>query len=231
MITHIPANSRGRTELPWLASRHSFSFGSYHDPANTGFGALRVINDDQVAPGAGFGAHGHRDMEIITYVTSGALEHQDSLGNRTILPAGEVQRMTAGTGIVHSEYNASQTVPVEFLQIWIEPDRKGHVPGHEQMAVPVRSAAQPFVKLASPNADPEALLIHQDATIWLGRLDEGASEALPVRPGRRAWLHLVRGRLAMGGKMYEPGDAAAIDAYGGETLEAQSEAEVLIFEV
>lgn len=229
MTTFHPASARGASRTDWLDSRHSFSFAGFHDPARMGFGPLRVINDDRVGPGAGFGAHGHRDMEIITYVISGALEHQDSLGHQMVLKAGEVQRMTAGTGIVHAEYNASRTEPVHFLQIWIMPDRQGHTPGHEQMPLPGPVVGQPFVPFAGPVPAADQLLIHQQAVLSVGRLAAGEAADLPLDLGQRGWLQVVRGTLRLGDQSLAAGDGVAMEAYDGRLLTSDGLSEVILF--
>lgn len=230
MFTIRPGRERGTTQLPWLDSRHSFSFGDYRDPDHMGFGPLRVINDDRIAGGGGFGAHGHRDMEIITYVTSGALQHQDNLGNKAVIRPGEIQKMTAGTGIVHAEHNASERHPVDLLQIWIVPDRAGHAPGYEQIDLPVADEERPFQRIAAGDAGPGEVAIHQDVALWRGLLGAGASEPLPMPPGGRGWLQVVHGDLRLGGDTaLQRGDGVAIHAYEGELVSCAQPAEVLLF--
>src|SRR5918992_5418803 len=172
MITVRPRNERGLSKFNWLDSRHTFSFGDYHDPQNMGYGHLRVINEDRVSPGAGFPTHSHRDMEIITYVLEGALAHKDSTGASSVIQVGDVQRMSAGTGISHSEYNASQTEPVHFLQIWIIPKHAGLQPGYEQRSFDIEKKSGSWVLVAAPDAREQAVKIHQDAELWLAALPE-----------------------------------------------------------
>ena len=194
MIVKRPSEERGQTRLPWLDSRHSFSFGEYYDPRHMGFGALRVINEDWVAPAGGFATHGHRDMEIVTYVIEGALEHKDSLGNGSIIRPGEVQRMSAGTGIRHSEFNPSQTQGVHLLQIWIQPDRQGLQPSYEQKTAPRAARDGRFVRIAGPGEDA-VVGIHQDARILAAEVAPGVAVAHDPGPGRRAWVQVVRGSV------------------------------------
>ncbi|MEZ6234363.1 MAG: pirin family protein [Phycisphaerales bacterium] len=242
MITIRHAHDRGHSDLGWLDSRHSFSFGEYRDPANMGFRSLRVINDDRVAPGAGFGTHGHRDMEIISIVLEGGLEHRDSMGNGEILRPGEVQVMSAGTGVRHSEFNASKTDPVHFLQVWIMPDRAGHPPRYQQRAFPAPDRAGRLVRVAGPRTDGQsagdaadsdgALAINQDAAVYLGSLKPGDSARHTLAPGRAAWVHVISGNATVSGKPLKAGDAVAIDGEPGvEITGAESGAEVLLFDL
>ncbi|WP_237067096.1 pirin family protein [Microbulbifer guangxiensis] len=196
------ADQRGRANFGWLDSRHTFSFGSYFDPRHMGFSVLRVINDDRVRGGAGFPAHGHRDMEIISYILEGAIEHRDSAGNRYVVPAGEVQRMSAGRGIQHSEYNASRTAPLRFLQIWIEPNVTGITPGYEQASI---EQCGPLTPLATPDGREGSLTLHQDASLSRLRLAAGESFTL-VPHGRAGYLHLIDGSAQMGGETFSEGD-------------------------
>ena len=231
MINIRKADSRGHANFGWLDSWHSFSFGSYYDPAHMGFGTLRVINDDTVAPGAGFPRHGHEDMEIVTYVLEGALEHQDSLGNKGLIRAGDVQRMRAGTGIEHSEYNASATAPVHFLQIWIRPDENGLQPGYEQISVEPGEKAARFRLLASPKPQPDAVHIHQDAAIYAAAFEPGNSATLPIAPGRRAYLQVARGEVRLKGYPLKHGDGAMLVGEESLHLETASGGEVLVFDL
>ncbi|WP_255775213.1 pirin family protein [Microbulbifer sediminum] len=202
------ADERGRANFGWLDSRHSFSFGSYFDPRHMGFSVLRVINDDQVRGGMGFGAHGHRDMEIVSYVLEGAIEHRDSLGNRFLLPAGEVQRMSAGTGIQHSEFNASQTDSLRFLQIWIEPAVTGIEPGYEQANIPQQGALTPLV---TPDGRHGSLRIHQDASLYRLRLAAGEAAALGTGE-RQGYLHVIDGHASTDAVTLAPGDGLGMKA-------------------
>ncbi|WP_026375230.1 pirin family protein [Aestuariibacter salexigens] len=216
------ANERGVVNMGWLQSNHSFSFGSYYDPQHMGVSVLRVINDDVVQPGAGFGTHGHRDVEIISYVIDGALEHKDSTGNEYVVPAGEVQRMSAGRGVMHSEYNASQTEPVNFLQIWIHPNVKGIEPEYEQKRI---EQDGPLTPIVTPNGDKGALRINQDASMYRLELEKGEAYRLQT-PDRQGYLHLVHGSAEINGDVFNAGDAIApqvgkaLDVNATEKLEA-----------
>lgn len=204
------SNQRGQADFGWLDSRHTFSFGQYHDAEHMGLSSLRVINEDRVAPGAGFGTHGHRDMEIISYVISGAMRHEDSMGNQFVLPAGEVQRMSAGSGVMHSEFNDSATEPVHFLQIWIAPDRHGIDPEYEQKQIVQKG---PLTVLVSPDAREGSLSLHQDATLYRLQLAAGESTELgTVAPGRTGFLQLIEGVLAIDELTLAAGDGYGFDA-------------------
>ncbi len=231
MIAIRKAHARGATRLAWLDSRHTFSFGDYYDPDQTGFSMLRVINEDRVAPGGGFPSHGHRDMEIVTYVLEGALEHRDNLGNHSVIPAGDVQRMTAGTGIVHSEFNPSQTQPVHFLQIWILPSKGGLKPDYEQQTLEKNPPRGQLRLIASPDAPGGALRINQDARLYIGNLDAGKSSTAQLERGRRAYLHVARGKVSLGGVDLGEGDGARISDEERVELSAASPAEVLVFDL
>jgi redox-sensitive bicupin YhaK (pirin superfamily) len=229
MINIRRAGERGHTQLSWLDSHHTFSFGEYHDPAHMGFGTLRVINDDRVAPGQGFGTHPHRDMEIITYVLEGALEHRDSLGTGSVIRPGEVQRMSAGTGIRHSEFNASKGETVHFLQIWILPEKSGLPPSYEQRALP--SPARGGLALAaSRDGRDGSVTVHQDVAVYAGQLDGKSSVTQPVA-GRRAWVHVARGALSLNGHALSEGDGAAISDEQQLVLQPDGAAEVLVFDL
>jgi redox-sensitive bicupin YhaK (pirin superfamily) len=230
MIVKRPAEERGRTRLSWLDSRHSFSFGEYYDPHHMGFGALRVINEDWVAPAAGFGTHGHRDMEIVTYVISGALEHKDSLGTGSIIRPGEVQRMSAGTGILHSEFNPSRTEPVHLLQIWILPAELGIEPGYEQKAIIAHSRDARFAVIAGPDKEA-AVRIRQDARILAAEIPPGAAVAHDLAEGRRAWLQVARGSVELEGIPYLAGDGAAISGENRVELLGREKSELLLFDL
>jgi quercetin 2,3-dioxygenase len=210
MITIRRADERGHFDHGWLDTRHTFSFAGYHDPAHMGFRALRVVNEDRVVPGEGFGTHGHRDMEILTYVLSGALAHRDSTGGEGVLRPGEVQRMSAGTGVTHSEFNGSKEDPVHFLQIWIVPDRAGHRPLYEQKRFPDADRRGRLRVLASPDAADGSLAIHQDARVY-GTILAGEERVRhPLAPGRHAWVQVVRGELDLNGQPLRAGDGAAV---------------------
>jgi quercetin 2,3-dioxygenase len=205
------SQDRGHANFGWLDSRHSFSFGSYHDPRFMGFSDLRVINQDVVEPGAGFGMHGHQDMEIITYVLRGAVAHEDSLGNREMVREGEIQRMTAGTGIRHSEFNPDPNNPVEFLQIWIMPDRKGLAPSYEQVSYRDQGSDGAFSLIGGPDGGPGAVTIHQDVRLYRGAIAAGQKAALPIPEGRLGWVQVISGELVLeDGQRVGPGDGLAI---------------------
>lgn len=223
--------ARGRADFGWLDSRHSFSFGHYHDPAHMGFGALRVISEDRVAPGAGFDTHGHADMEIVSYVLDGALEHRDSLGTGSVIRPGDVQRMTAGTGIRHSEFNASASEPVHFLQIWILPERAGLEPGYEQKAFDAAGRRAGWKLVGARDGRDGALTIHQDVDLYSSLLADGEVRSFGVRPGRRVWLQVARGTLAANGEALRAGDGLGVTDPGSLVLEASDDAEVLLFDL
>jgi hypothetical protein len=216
MLTLRPADARGHVELDWLDSRHSFSFGEYHDPAHMGFRALRVINEDLVKPARGFDTHGHRDMEILTWVLSGELRHEDSLGNGSVIRPGELQRMSAGTGVLHSERNPSDRTPVHLLQIWILPDRRGHAPGYEQTRFPETGRDGRLQLLASPDGAGGSVTIHQDARLYAVRLPPGASVRHALAQGRAAWLQVTHGALTL----TEDAPAGAPDGASDEAPDA-----------
>jgi len=229
VITIRKADERGRTKAGWLDSRHTFSFGEYYDPKHLGFSVLRVINDDRVAPGAGFATHPHRDMEIVTYVLEGALEHKDSMGNGSVIVPGEVQRMSAGTGVTHSEFNPSKTEPVHFLQIWVLPGAEGLPPGYEQkkFSLPEKS----FRLVASPDGRDGSVSINQDAKIYAGRLTNGGSLRQVLSPSRKAWLHVARGDVKLNDTALHEGDAAALQEEPSLELSNAKDAEVLLFDL
>lgn len=232
MITIRRGEERGAADFGWLDSKHSFSFGNYHDPAHMGFGALRVINEDRVAPGGGFPTHGHADMEIISYVLDGGLEHRDTLGTNSVIRPGEVQRMSAGTGIRHSEYNASDADPVHFLQIWILPERRGISPGYEQKSFPAEEKKGRLRLVASRDGREGSVTVHQDVNLYATLLDEGDAVGLDLGPGRRAWIQVTRGRATLNGQALAAGDGAAVT---GETALALAAAapgtEALVFDL
>ena len=231
MIRLRKAADRGRARYGWLDSRHTFSFGRYFDRAHMGFGPLRVINDDRVAPGAGFGAHGHRDMEIISWVVDGAMEHRDSLGHGSVIRPGDVQRMSAGTGIVHSEFNHSRTDPLRFLQIWVIPERRGLAPGYEQVHFDPAERRGRLRVVASPDGREGSVTVHQDATMYAGLFEGGESDGLALGPDRGAWVQVVRGALVVNGERLEEGDGAALIAVPALEIEGAEAAEALVFEL
>jgi hypothetical protein len=231
MITIRKAADRGHTKIDWLDSRHSFSFGDYYDPQHMGFGPLRVINDDRVAPGGGFGAHPHRDMEIITYIVSGAVEHKDSLGTGSVIRPGDVQRMTAGSGIRHSEFNPSKTQPVHFLQIWIEPDQKNLTPSYKQRTLSQTERLGGPRLIASQDGRDESVTIHQDVDVYASLLEPGQAVRHSIRGGRSAWLQLIRGSIALNGQQLQAGDGAAIEQEQKLEITAQDESELLLFDL
>lgn len=225
------SNERGFADHGWLRTFHTFSFADYYDPEHMGFRTLRVINEDRVAPGHGFGTHGHRDMEIVSYVLSGALAHRDSMGTGSVIRPGDVQRMSAGTGVLHSELNASETEPVHFLQIWILPDKRGYTPGYEQKSFPDEEKRGRLRLVASPDGADGSITIHQDARIHAGILAAGESVKHVVAPGRGAWLQVVRGAIDLDGARLDAGDGAAVDEEGALEIRAREESEVLVFDV
>jgi quercetin 2,3-dioxygenase len=231
MISFRDRMARGQTRTGWLDSRHSFSFAHYHDPAQMGFRSLRVINEDRVIPGAGFPRHGHRDMDIISYVLAGALEHKDSLGNGAVIRPGEVQRMSAGSGILHSEFNPSQTEPVHFLQIWIIPDQVGLPPSYEQKAFPVAERRGRLRLVAAPHGEEGAVTVHQDARLFIADLKPGERVVHEVARGRGLWLQLARGIAAVNGTEMREGDGAAVTDEPSVAIEAETAAEILLFDL
>jgi redox-sensitive bicupin YhaK (pirin superfamily) len=231
MVTHRPAAARGHTRLGWLDSFHTFSFGDYHDPAHMGFRTLRVINDDRVAPGGGFAPHGHRDMEILTWVLEGALQHRDSLGNGSVIRPGDAQRMSAGTGITHSEFNASADAPVHLLQIWILPRRSDLAPGYEQRLFPPDDRRGRLRLIAAGDAREGAVTIHQDAFVWAALLAPGDAVTHRLAPGRNAWVQVARGAVRLGDVALAEGDGAAVSDEPGVALAATAAAEILLFDL
>jgi redox-sensitive bicupin YhaK (pirin superfamily) len=231
MMSIRKADERGVADFGWLKSRHSFSFGQYHDPRHMGYGPLRVINDDHVAPGGGFGMHPHRDMEIITVVLDGALEHEDSLGTGSVIRPGDVQRMSAGTGIRHSEFNPSNDAPVHFLQIWIEPARTGLPPDYAQVHVADAERRGRLKLVASGDGRDGSLSLNQDADLYLARL--AAGERVTHRPGagRRVWLQVAGGAVTLNGQPLAAGDGVAIEAEAELAIEGVAEADLLLFDM
>lgn len=231
MLSLRQRHERGQTRVDWLESYHTFSFGDYYDPRYTGFADLRVINDDRVQPGKGFDTHSHRDMEIITYVLEGTLAHKDSLGNGSLIQAGDVQRMTAGTGIHHSEFNPSETETVHFLQIWIQPERTGLKPGYEQQSFKEADRRRKWQLLASPTGERGSISLHQDMNLWAAALAADQSLNYDVQPGRACWLQLTKGVMQVNGRLLEAGDGIAV-ADERLTFQGVSRAsEVLLFDL
>jgi len=231
MITVRHRQERGQTLLDWLDSRHTFSFGDYYDTAHMGFGSLRVINDDRVAPGAGFGRHPHRDMEILTYVLAGSLEHRDSLGTGSVIRPGDVQRMTAGTGILHSEYNHSPAEPVHLLQIWILPEQRGLPPGYEQRNFPESERRGRLRLVASRDGREGTIRVRRDVDLYAALLGPGDVVAHALRPGRRAWVQVATGAVTLNGQPLQAGDGAAVEDEAALRLTAEGPAEVLLFDL
>jgi redox-sensitive bicupin YhaK (pirin superfamily) len=229
MITIRPAKERGHANHGWLDTNHTFSFANYYDPAHMGFRSLRVINEDRVAPGKGFGMHQHRDMEILTYVLEGALEHRDSLGTGSIIKPGDVQKMSAGSGIAHSEFNPSQDEPVHFLQIWIMPDRAGIKPSYEQKVIP--QGEEKLQLIAAPTGDDGTVYIQQDVNLYRALLDSGDSVTHPLQPDRHAWIQVTRGDVMLNGQLLRAGDGAAVSDEEKLEIEAKENAEVLVFDL
>lgn len=246
MINVRKASERGRFDFGWLDTNHTFSFGDYHDPAHMGFRSLRVLNEDRVEPGKGFGTHGHRDMEILSYVLSGELSHKDNQGNTGVIKPGDVQRMTAGTGIMHSEFNASPDRPVHFLQIWILPDRKGAAPRYEDRTFPLDKRKNRLCLIASPDQSEGSLSLHQDARAYATVLDAGKEVSLDVAEGRGIWVQAARGKISIGsgfsvgkdgmecaGEWTElhAGDGAALQGERKIVLRAGTDSEALVFDL
>ena len=232
MITTRRHEDRGHSEYGgWLDSRHSFSFAHYYDPDHMGFGPLRVINEDKVLGGAGFDGHGHRDMEIISYVIDGALEHKDSMGNGSVIRAGDVQRMSAGRGVMHSEYNASQTDPVHFLQIWIEPKATRLAPGYAQKSFAHIRPDDGLVLVVSGDGRDGSLSMNRDADVYLAALENGTLLSHSLRPNRQAWLHVITGNVRVNETDLSTGDAVAIRQETGITLAGSGDAKILLFDL
>jgi redox-sensitive bicupin YhaK (pirin superfamily) len=229
MITIRKSLDRGYADHGWLKSFHSFSFAGYHDPQFMGWGNLRVINEDRIAPGTGFGTHGHRDMEIISYVLQGELAHQDNIGNVEGIPPGDVQRMSAGSGVMHSEFNHAPNETTHFFQIWIEPNVRGIPPGYEQKTVPPGSKRGALSQIAGPN---DALVkIHADASLYAGLFDGDETATLSLKSGRKAYVHLVRGEVQVNGHALKAGDAAMLDKETQISISHGVDAEVLVFDL
>ena len=231
MIRVRPAGERGRTRTNWLDSRHTFSFNRYYDPRHTGFRKLLVINEDRVAPGQGFGAHSHSDMEIFSYVVEGALEHRDSAGGSGVIRPNELQRMSAGTGVSHSEFNASETEPVHFLQIWILPEREGLKPGYEQRAFPERERRGRLRLIASREGSDGSLTIHQDVKVYDALLARGDEVTHQLARERHAWLQVIKGTVNVNGTTLRAGDGAAASEEASLTISASEDAEIMLFDL
>jgi quercetin 2,3-dioxygenase len=231
MMTIRPSGERGHADHGWLKSQHSFSFASYHDPEHMGFGNLRVINEDRIAAGRGFGTHGHKDMEIISYVLSGELAHKDSMGNVKGIPPGDVQRMSAGTGVQHSEFNHAEGQTTHFLQIWIEPNVTGIAPGYEQKTFTDLDKRGNLRLVASSDGAQGSVTIHADARLYAGLLDGDEAATLALDPTRKTYVHLVRGELEVNGQKLTGGDAAMIQAQSRLELGKGHDAEVLVFDL
>jgi len=231
LISLRKAQDRGHANYGWLDTWHTFSFGDYYDPAHMGFSVLRVINDDRVAPGAGFPTHGHRDMEILSYVIEGALEHADSMGNSSVIRAGEVQRMSAGTGVTHSECNASKTEPVHFLQIWLLPEEQGLEPGYEQRRFDIQDKRNTLQLIASPDGREESLTIHQAVSVFAGYLTSADRIVHRLAANTRAYVHVAGGALSLNGQSLNAGDGARIGDEAKIELGSDSQGELLLFEL
>ncbi len=225
------SNERGQADLGWLKSRHSFSFASYQDPAHMNFGPLRVINEDWIAPGTGFGMHGHRDMEIITYVMEGSITHRDNMGNSSVIRAGSIQKMSAGTGVMHSEHNRESAVTTHMLQIWITPNRLAVEPGYQERLIDDTSRRGQLALIASGNKEDRAVHICQDVRLWAGRFNAAEAERRTLDASRRVYVHVARGALHVNGRPLVAGDAAILVDETELTLESGNTAEVLVFDL
>lgn len=231
MLTLRKSQDRGYADHDWLKSYHSFSFAGYYDAAHMGWGNLRVINEDRIAPGTGFGKHGHKDMEIISYVLSGELAHEDSMGNKQTIPPGDVQRMSAGTGVMHSEFNHAQGETTHFLQIWIIPNVTGIAPSYEQKTIPEEKKRGALCLVASPDGAHGSVALHADAALYAGLFDGDESAELALAPDRKAYVHLVRGLLEINGRQLGAGDAALLEHESRIKLAGGLDAEVLVFDL
>lgn len=231
MIAVRPATERGHADHGWLDTRHTFSFASYHDPRHMGFRSLRVINEDRVKPGEGFGTHAHRDMEILTWVLEGALGHKDSMGNGSVIQPGDLQRMSAGTGVTHSEFNPSPEAGVHFLQIWLVPRERGLPPGYEQKRFPPEERRGRLRLIAAGDGRDGAVTIHQDADLWTTLLKPGESVRHALAPGRYAWLHVARGAVNLDGSTLGAGDGAAVSDEAALEITGAADAEVMLFDL
>lgn len=226
-----PSDARGDADFGWLKSKHTFSFGSYFDPNHIGFGALRVINEDRVAPSGGFPTHPHQNMEIISYVVSGGLEHKDSLGTGSVIRPGDLQRMSAGTGVRHSEYNHSAADPVHFLQIWIVPEADGLTPSYEQKAFPESERQDTLRLIGSRDGREGSVVIHQDVDLYASLLSADKNVAFDIRPGRKIWLQIIKGKISVDGQALAVGDGLGLLDAGTLNLAAQESAEFLLFDL
>jgi redox-sensitive bicupin YhaK (pirin superfamily) len=231
MIVRRPSEARGRANHGWLDSRHTFSFADYHDPAHMGFRSLRVINEDRVQPAQGFGTHGHRDMEIISYVLEGELAHKDSMGTGSVIRPGDVQRMSAGTGVLHSEMNPSASQAVHFFQIWLIPAERGLTPGYEQKRFEDAEKRGRLRLVASQDGRDGSITVNQDADLYAGLFDAGQDTRLDLRPGRHAWIQVAKGDVSVNGEPLSAGDGAAVSDEQSLNLQAGSDAEVLVFDL
>jgi redox-sensitive bicupin YhaK (pirin superfamily) len=231
MIDYRRSAERGHAQHGWLDSFHSFSFADYYDPGHMGYGPLRVINEDRVQPGMGFGTHGHRDMEIVSYVLDGELSHKDNMGNGSVIVPGDVQRMSAGRGVLHSEFNPSDSKPVHFLQIWIEPKAKGIRPSYEQKHVDAAAKRGRLALIASPDGRDGSVTIHQDAYVYAALLRDEERVEHAIGEGRRAYVHVARGRVELDGNVLGTGDAAKLTGPARVTLGRGEDAEVLLFDL
>ena len=231
MLTLRPATARGLADHGWLVSRHSFSFADYYDPAHMGFRALRVINEDRVAPARGFGTHGHRDMEIISYVLEGSLGHKDSIGTGSVIKPGAVQRMSAGTGVRHSEMNPSPSEPVHFLQIWLVPSKTGIAPSYEQKTFSDADKRGRLRLVASPDGHDGSVTIHTDARLYAGLFEAGESAELELTPTRHAWVQVARGEVEVNGQQLVEGDGASLSNETRISLRSVGSSEVLVFDL
>ncbi len=231
MITVRKSEDRGYNKIDWLESRHSFSFGDYYDPAHESFGSLRVINEDWIRGGAGFPPHPHRDMEIVTYILGGAIAHRDSTGGGGTISPGEIQRMSAGTGIVHAEFNASATETCHLLQIWITPSKRGIPPGYEQKTIDPVAVHNHFARIAAPDPRENEVRLVQDAEIWAARLEAGVEAIHPLAQGRRAWLQVAKGEVMLGEETLKAGDAAAITDQSEIAVRSNQPSEILLFDL
>lgn len=231
MIKVRKSSERGTTRISWLDSKHTFSFADYYDPAFESFGALRVINEDWIAGGAGFPPHQHRDMEIVTYLLEGALEHKDSSGGGGVIRPGEIQRMSAGSGIVHAEFNASHDRPCHLLQIWIMPSQRGLEPSYEQKVIDAKAVANRLARIAGPDPQPNEVRLVQDAEIWAAKLDADIEAIHSLAPGRRAWIQIAKGEVSVGGEHLKAGDGAAVTDQAQIALRSHTPAELLLFDL
>jgi redox-sensitive bicupin YhaK (pirin superfamily) len=231
MLQIRKSQERGYADHGWLRSYHSFSFADYYDPEHVEFGALRVINEDRVAPGKGFGTHAHRDMEIISYVLEGQLEHKDSIGTGSVIAPDDVQRMTAGSGVRHSEFNPSRDQPVHFLQVWIQPDERGIPPSYEQKRFEATAKRGRLRLIASPDGREGSVTIHQDAYVYAGLFDKNEGAVHPLDRRRRAYVHVARGEISVNGEALKAGDAAKLTEVAEVRLERGNGAEVLVFDL